>query len=528
MVTPIIRISATAATLCLLVAAASAQANKATSTETSSGQTAPVQPKPQLITDRYLRLFHPEFLVHVANEVKSGRAPKSALDSFAGASLSASLLKADLTPLLGKQPNAVTGPKHHVSLSVLKGVGGPPMGSQNPFFEPQSIEYKYLVPNEEQWPSISFLAGGDGTVSASVTSHADVFVVAGLISYTGVIEPNTPNTVNVQDQVVPGNGALSVKAGQQCSVQVDMLSKTPGVFTTTLRVTGTAASCNWYFDVPLKITVSNSNDYHVNVRVLGSTQQLISGATQFIFPETGKPLEMPLQLTPVNFKQPFDVELDGTDPTGLGWRKQVHIPSNKPVNVTVTVTYDPKKIKYQDYPYGLDNVAVADNGVVTNFYTFMDVLHYHLKISFGNVSNGYNVSGYQPFGSVGSFNMTWEEPGVLLDGSGDFWLQGTVYDGAGYWPMSYWQTGMTHGTPIPFGVYLVDFKGVAWGSYNQTQGHSNWVHDHWDDISGGKYKSQRWFGPGHMRKYFDGNLPPLVNGVFQEPIANGLPAIHKW
>ena len=525
---PIVRISIAVSALCLLAGAVSAQTNKSNSTETSTGQSAPVPVKPQIVTDRYLRLFQPEFLVGVADAVKSGRVPKSTLDSFAGASLSASLLKADLSPFLAKQPIAKTGPKHHMSLSQLNGIGGPPMGTQNPFFEPKAIEYKYLMPDEEQWPTISFLAGGDGTVTAHVISHPDVFIVAGMTSYTGVIEPGASNTTNVADQYATGNGALPVKAGQQCSVQVDMLSHTQGLFSTTLRVAGTSASGNWYFDVPLKINVSNSNNYHVDVVVLGSTAKFSGGAVQYIFPETGKPVQMPLLITPVNFKQPFDVELDGDDPTHTGWRQQVHIPSNKPVTVTVSVNYDPKKITYQDYPFGFNNYAACDNGVVTNFYTFMDVLHYNLKISFGNVSNGYHVSGFQTFGSVGSFDQTWEDPGVLLDGSGNFWLLGNVVDANGVWPMSYWQKNMTFGAPVPFGVYLVDFKGVVWGSYNTTQGRSNWLYAHWDDISGGKYKAGRWFGPGHMRKYFDGNLPPLVNGVFQEPIANGLPAIHKW
>jgi hypothetical protein len=141
------------------------------------------------------------------------------------------------------------------------------------------------------------------------------------------------------------------------------------------------------------------------------------------------------------------------------------------------------------------------------------------------MSSGYNVSGYQPFGSIGSFSMTWVKPQVLVDGAGNYTLLGTITQaGGGAWPAN-----NSGGPWAQFGIYFAVPGGLKHGTYGQGSGQTDWIKSNWANIANGTYPAGAWFDPGGCAKYYDGNLPPIgKNGTFTLPGAWSAVTVAPW
>ncbi|HLK14723.1 MAG TPA: hypothetical protein VKT78_07960, partial [Fimbriimonadaceae bacterium] len=144
----------------------------------------------------------------------------------------------------------------------------------------------------------------------------------------------------------------------------------------------------------------------------------------------------------------------------------------------------------------------------------------------GNLWSQYTAGWPKPFGSPDSYIFTWENPGVVIDGLGNFTFLGQESDGMGdvYNFNPKWPQDMG-----AYFVYHSQAQGtVNYGSYNQISGHSSWVQKNWELIFTGQVHLAFWYAPATLTKNFGGNDPPLNHGVFTLPFGSGPLTIHEW
>lgn len=494
----------------LFAAAGFASAEPRHASDGSAGSNTPelssVTVTPHFVTPGFVRMHHPEALAALALKVSKGNASKATLVNLAGPTLADSLLKSNL--------NALTGPKRtNLELKGLGALLNLPTQLAGADYNPHAVTYSNLIPGETQQESLSFTSPVEGTVTATVSANGDKFQVEQLQSLTGEAFFGNQGTIMAPDQTTTG-APLPVKAGQQFTILMKFGAATAGTYAANLNVACSSANGGWQVTLPLKIVVSPNNNY--KAAYTGFNPTIVT------FPSRKFTLTIPI--TPLNYRAPFSATIQCTGPAGIKISDTpVHFNSAKPVNVTI----------HGDCEVGTqvqENAIIAglissDDNLKSLFWIQCDICPEAIQVSFGDIESYYHVSGFQTFGSVGSFDETWKNPAVVFEGDGHFTFLGTCRDngqGATYPLSSFLQE-----PGIPLGVFLVDRHGVRHGSYNQLEGYSTWVRDNWDDVSNGRLKAGAYFIVGQMRKYYDGNLPPLDHGAFTLPLKQPI-VVTRW
>ncbi len=472
---------------------------------------------PQLITPAYMRMHHPEFLADLARRVSIGTAPKSSLINVAGANFTESLLSSNLRALPAPAKRGVIVSKVP-ELRAIYNFLGMPVAEQPGDYSPHSIEYDTMIPNEKETRSVNIMSRIDGTVAASITKFPGNFKILLMQSYNG-LAPNQDGPLPVD--LTSTNGTLAVTGGQNLSVVVQVGSATSGTFTADLHLVCNGNSVNagqfWTLDIPLKIIVNDSFNYRAEYE--GYNPQLLA------FP--GHNFSYQVKVTPINYKGPFNATLTTNAYGGLTAQPTtIHFGSNASVTATINCMCAAGS-EIQDNVI-MGTIIKSDNNESTLFWTQVDVVPFQMKVDYGTYSSNYNVSGYQSFGSVGSYQMTWSNATVLFDGTGNYQLLGTVTGTGGNGAESEPASAYTSlGWQPDFGVYMADYQGHFHGSYNQVSGNTHFIVSMWDDFVKGRIKSGIWFQPAHDTKYYNGNLPPIdKNGNFTAFEGVNIPIQH--
>ena len=464
---------------------------------------------PQVVLSGFFRIHHPEFLLEVARRVKSGQTSKLDLDRFAGPNMSALLLKSNLNKVPGAGQGGVK-----LSLTTLSKLLDLPTQLSKNDYSPSKIEYDSMIPAEQEQTSVSFTSPIEGVVTAAVASLPNVFQIQRMQTLAGEAFFGPSGIIEAPYQTST-TGTIPILSGQRMVLDMKVGPVQEGTYNTSLNVTCKGYETSWQVSIPLKIVVSKSNEYRAVHQ--GFNPQGLA------FP--GRPFDIHVSLTPVNYRVPFAATITSICPSGITAQPtKVEFDSKATVNAVIHCQCAANAQMQDNQIMGC--MITADNQQKTLFWPQIDIAPYQAIFKFHSMSSGFHAA---PLSSDPSFNMTWENPEVLVDGDGNFTCLGTV---AGYPTGPYQantaQTGNGHLFYVPFGIYFTDFHGVKQGSYNVAVGNANWIRTNWTDIVSGRLKAGAWFDPGGLFKYDWPHMVPLVNGKFTLPGGQSNITVQAW
>ncbi len=495
-------------------AVATKQVQKApNSSQGSTGQVGP----PQFVTPSYLRMNHSLFLASVARQVSEGKLPKTTLDNYAGENFSTKLLASNLGALPAPPPAGApkTSTKARTILNggVYNLLGIPVTVGTNDYY-PSSIDYDDMIPGEEETRSINVMSPTDGNVTATISKLPNDFQVLLMESYSGLAQ-NGPNGASEVPDLQSTNGTLAVTGGQNFSVVMQVGSAVSGTFTANLTLTCTGNSVNkgqfWTITIPMKIVVSDSNNYRAEVT--GKVPKMVAFRNL--------PFKIQVKVSPINYRGPFTATLATTGDAGLTGN-QITLKFNSSAAVDAIIPcMCPANAKFNENAE-MATTITADNGQKTVFHTPVDIAPLQVKCDYGRYWSDFSYIGIPPFGSVGSFQMSWDHSSVLFDGEGNYALLGTVHSSfSGDWPVS------DYGAIAPLGVYMADDQGHFHGSYNETSGKTDFIKNNWAAFTGGHLKTGIWFAPGYCADQYNYQLPPIdSHGNFMAYETSNIPVQH--